>query len=742
MLNRDEIDISWDAKDLFPKDFKAEVFFSEMDSVSSVTPVDSSCFEEKDGLPVEAFAKVQEFFNSVDWLVPKGDATVEVLQQMSVEAYSQTKTYQVNQSLAALGVKSVAKSTPDLPSDNRSNFLPEMSASADMERKQDDPHSQNVTIPSQKQTLIPSADLSSLPSSLLPHQLSISQSNSIAQQSKADTSHSRTSPSTPALPPAKIADIGNRKHPSTLEASSLKEDSGVVSPRISHKKFVRVRLSQLDSPHSTADAVGAAKVATSPPPPPPPPLLSPHTATSESPSSTTTKSPFLNVIEGTGRQSLPHISSLETDITRKTVPHPPPPPTPPYATPIQEISTDSSAPIPVGPFVAPASHLNKNLDSERPSPPPPPPSPPLPPFEPPNEPSSLRGAPPSIVPPSPCGPAPSEPHLEKHSASGVMPPPPLTPHLKDNSVPRPAPPAPPPPPSFGQVAPPLTPPKARPAPPTPPPLPPPPLETPKERYSGEELSSPPSGLAASPRATPLKISLNAKPAMCPPPPSPSMPFGEVSVAGGPPLPPPPPPPHSSQSARPTNSVILPPPPLPPNPSLSMSGPPSVPFAPPSPLLSSREPASLSNSVPSSSNKDTSMPGSPSPPPPSTPPLGAAGKSLLSRTQTSRCQSKKLKPLHWLKLSRAVSGSLWAETQKSEASRAPEIDISELESLFSTVVPNSDQGGSGRKTGTLGSVGKPEKVQLRVRACCQNAPWVTAMDQDLTKENQRLLLECT
>ncbi|GER42991.1 formin-like protein, partial [Striga asiatica] len=708
MLNRDEIDISWDAKDLFPKDFRAEVLFSEMDSVSSVTLVDSSYFEEKDGLPVEAFAKVQEFFNSVDWLVPKGDAIVEVLQQMSVEAYSQTETYQVNQSLAALGVKTVAKSTPDLPSDNRSNFLPEMSASADMERKQDDLHSQNVTIPSQKQTLIPSADLSSLPSSLLPHQLSISQSNSIAQQSKADTSHSRTSPSTPALPPAKIADIGNRKHPFTLEATSLKEDSAVVSPRISHKKFVRVRLSQLDSPHSTEDVVGAAKVATSPPPPPLPPLLSPHTATSESPSSTKTKSPFLNVIEGTGRQSPPHISSIETDITRKTVPHPPPPPTPPYATLIQEILTDSSAPIPVGPFVTPASHLNKILDSERPSPPPPPPLLPPPPFEPPNEPSSLRGAPPSIVPPSPCGPAPSEPHLEKHSASGVIPPPPLTPPLRDNSVPRPAPPAPPPPPSFGLVAPPLTPPKAIPAPPTPPPPPPPPLETPKERSSGEELSSPPSGLAASPRATPLKISLNAKPAPCPPPPSPPMPFREVSVAGGPPLPPPPPPPHSSQSAGPTNSVILPPPPPPPNPSLSMSGLPSVPFAPPPPLLSPREPASLSNSVPSSSNKCTSMPGSPSPPPPSTPPLGAAGKSLLSRTQTSWSQSKKLKPLHSLKLSRAVSGSLWAETQKSEASRAPEIDISELESLFSAAVPNSDQGGSGRKTGTLGSLGKPEK----------------------------------
>lgn len=45
-------------------------------------------------------------------------------------------------------------------------------------------------------------------------------------------------------------------------------------------------------------------------------------------------------------------------------------------------------------------------------------------------------------------------------------------------------------------------------------------------------------------------------------------------------------------------------------------------------------------------------------------------------------------------------------------RAPEIDISELESLFSAAVPTPDQNGSGRKAGSRGSMGqKPEKVQL-------------------------------
>lgn len=45
-------------------------------------------------------------------------------------------------------------------------------------------------------------------------------------------------------------------------------------------------------------------------------------------------------------------------------------------------------------------------------------------------------------------------------------------------------------------------------------------------------------------------------------------------------------------------------------------------------------------------------------------------------------------------------------------RAPEIDISELESLFSAAVPTSGQGGPGGKRNSRTSMGqKPEKVQL-------------------------------
>ncbi|KAK6156605.1 hypothetical protein DH2020_010853 [Rehmannia glutinosa] len=780
MLNRDEIDILWDAKDLFPRDFRAEVLFSEMDTTaSSIVPVESSCFEEKDGLPVEAFAKVQEIFSSVDWLVPKGDAAVEVLQHLTVEAYSHAEKSHANQSLATLDVKTVAKSSTGLTSENQSNFSPKMSPNADPGRKQADPNYEQSEIGamiSSEQTLIHRGDLSPLSSTLSGHQLSIAKSDSNAQQSvmatvvsplrEPDTLHSKTFPSTPATQPTKNADVGPGRLlsiPATFPLTPPLEDkigvqSGVsplpllpleipsastpplkddttIRPSIFHKKVASVGLSKSESPRltasSTEDVVEAARVATDPPPPPSP-LLTHSSSTVDvgkcttfgSPPSTTTQSKALHVLEATGDGSPPRISSPEIDITLKIAPPTPPPP-PLYETPIKESSTSTCGSTSPAPFPPPTSHLKENSASVvgRPLPVTPDLTESLankpslsPPLVPPNDSSSVRGAPP---PPAPPPPTPPVSHLEEHSASRVVPTPPLTPPSRDNSVCRPAPPCPPPPPpppeppkerSSGGGAPltppPVTPPLrdtsvARPAPPPPPP------EPPKERFSGGEPSPPHSVQVAPPLIPPLTNSSVAKLAPCPPPPPPP----ERSIGGGPPLPPPPPP--SGQSAGPTNSPTLPPPPPPPAPANHL-GPttrssPSVPSAPPPPL-SPREPASLSNSVPSNSSKGSSLSGSPSPPPPSTPPLGK-GKSLLSRTVTSRNnQSKKLKPLHWLKISRAVSGSLWAEAQKSgEASRAPEIDISELESLFSAAVPNPDQG---RKPGSRASMGhKFEKVQL-------------------------------
>lgn len=60
-----------------------KVLFSDMDVAASVVPVDLSCFDKKDGIPEEAFAKVQEIINSTDWLNQKGDAASKTLEQIT-----------------------------------------------------------------------------------------------------------------------------------------------------------------------------------------------------------------------------------------------------------------------------------------------------------------------------------------------------------------------------------------------------------------------------------------------------------------------------------------------------------------------------------------------------------------------------------------------------------------------------------------------------------------------------------
>lgn len=56
-----------------------KVLFSEMDAAPSCTTIDLPGTEEK-GLPIEAFAKVQEMFSNVDWLDPK----ISMLEQINI----------------------------------------------------------------------------------------------------------------------------------------------------------------------------------------------------------------------------------------------------------------------------------------------------------------------------------------------------------------------------------------------------------------------------------------------------------------------------------------------------------------------------------------------------------------------------------------------------------------------------------------------------------------------------------
>jgi hypothetical protein len=60
-----------------------KVLFSEMDTANQVDPMDVSGVGEKEGLPIEAFAKVQEMFSNVDWLDPTGDAAIQLFQRLT-----------------------------------------------------------------------------------------------------------------------------------------------------------------------------------------------------------------------------------------------------------------------------------------------------------------------------------------------------------------------------------------------------------------------------------------------------------------------------------------------------------------------------------------------------------------------------------------------------------------------------------------------------------------------------------
>ncbi|XP_057767848.1 formin-like protein 13 [Salvia miltiorrhiza] len=650
MLNKDDIDILWNAKDQFPKDFRSEVLFSETDTIASLVREDSSCFEEKDdGLPEEAFAKVREMFSSVDWLVPKGDSGVEIL-------------------------KALAKSSKSPSSGNQSGLSPKFSPNADMARIQADhkfsPTEIRASI-SSKLMQIPPGDHSP-PSSTSPHhQFSITKTLHLSPRQQYETKAQpgtmteakdvspRSEPKEPSSAPSQLARDAGFFGPSlfrqTLPFTSSEDkississvpslpllppetacgrplrDDNIFKPGTSphtersknHDSSIEDGLpkseSLLSSAFSAEDLTEAPKVGTPPTPPQPPLLSDRHAAPTED------NSAF--ICRPAQPAPLPSPSSHSTEDSA-----PRPPSFTPYSTEKMAKAPASFPPSPTLP--CDSSSVTEEIFFS--SPPPPPPPPPQ--------------MPPSVSP------------LRKDYAPKPVLPPPLSHPVKEDLVSRPTPCPPPPPPS-------------------------------KESSSGGE-PTPHSGVDASLLTPAIGDNSSVTSVPCPPPP-PQLPK-EISGGGGPPVPPPPPP----HPAGPRNLPNVPPPPPPPAPATKSSS--TVPSAPPPPH-STNGPASSSGG---------SLPGAPSPPPPLAPPPGTKGKSLLSRTMASRNnQMKKLKPLHWLKISKAVSGSLWAETQKcGEASKAPEIDISELESLFSAAVPNQD---GGRKTGSLASMSnKPEKVQL-------------------------------
>ncbi|EEE60614.1 hypothetical protein OsJ_14028 [Oryza sativa Japonica Group] len=311
------------------------------------------------------------------------------------------------------------------------------------------------------------------------------------------------------------------------------------------------------------------------------------------------------------------------------------------------LATTSTELIDAGPQLPPLSHLEWKRC----------------PHHPPERPHYLPGE----VGGAPSPPSPPPPQRENTSVGiqgGIPPlPPPLPPTLGDYGVA-------PPPPSIGAGA---------------PPPPPPP-----GGITGVPPPPPIGGLGGhqAPPAPPLPEGIGGVP---PPPP--------VGGLGGPPAPPPPagfrggtPPPNA-------HGGVAPPPP-PPRGHGGVGGPPTPPGAPAPPM-------------------PPGVPGGPPPPPggrglPAPPGgRGVVGHGLtrsLGLNSAATARRSTLKPLHWVKVTRAMQGSLWAEIQKqADANSHSEFDVKELESLFA-IAPKT-KGGS-KSDGASKSLGsKPDKVHL-------------------------------
>lgn len=591
MLNCENLDILWESKEQFPKRFRAEVLFGEIESFSPQNvPTTILNGEEKGGLPIEAFSRVQELFSGAEWVDNSGDdAALWLLKKLSV----------LSEELPRLPVK--VSLTPSPVDSEEETYVSSIADSVDSVHSLED--SDGLV---DRKTVSQHIDDGLMGISVASdHQLSLVS----IKETPLDSSPSRIPPlprpPPPPIPYASSVNFGQPPLPPPLPPS--------LPP--THSKSCKKN-----------------------PPPPPPPL----------------PSTFSQQFVPPPARSPPPIVS--------TTNKPPPPPLPPPMT--MSLTFGASPPV-----TSPPLGQNPSI-ATRPSPPPPPPplvssragsiptAPPLP---------NLSGAPPPPPPPPPP--------LGLHRLGLTPPPPPPTQKLP-GAPPPPSPPSsrpsqgcssPPPPPPAPKL------PGASPPPPPPPPLPP------LGRNRGGSI--------------PL-----------PPPSAPKL----LGVSLSPPPPPPPPPPPSGSNG----GSIPPPPPLAPKLPSAPSPPfaPKLPVAPPPPPIGSG--VSLGPPPPPGGKVSAA---SPPPPPSSGRGRGSYGSSGYAKGRgvgvVSAPKKASLKPLHWVKVTRAVQGSLWADSQKQESkSRAPEIDISELETLFSAA--SSDASGSDRGGGRRGpKQNKPEKIQL-------------------------------
>ncbi|CAN6849664.1 unnamed protein product [Brassica oleracea var. botrytis] len=594
MLNRDEVDTLWDIKEQFPKGFRVELLFSDMDAASSVDSMNFSCLEEKDGLPIEVFSKVHDFFNQVDW-DDQTDATRNMLQHLAI-----------------------ANAVQERPDGNSS------------------PGPQGLS-PRNIHDIVKQAAIENNAKLKL---------SSVSEVETVDTPENRPSGSVKKLVAEdmhSVLQISSQANTTSHESPSLKlvHHSATVKPFVESSDFSENAEENISSPprenRSTLSPPHAERTSLVPQgaPSPPPPLPTVASQPSEKfhhsvvqPAETLQQgNAWVSLAGSTFHRTTPNAEHPMT-LPSTSLPLPP----------ASNVPTRESSKITKSSSALPSPMLSattaKQIQTETSGS-----------FCPPG--SSSIGAPNDVA--TPLGqPARSPPPVSKSDKTHMLPRPPPPPpppmrHADQNTVARVSPRIPPQALATGASPPPP------PAPPTPPPLP---------------TSSAP-----------------------PPPPPPTPPRLPTSSAPPPPPPPkaPPPPPIGQMKAP---SAPPPPPPL------GQMRPPSAPPPPPPPKLGTKSSPSTGSSVP---------------PTPALPagPL-SSGKGRMLPVNSKNNTAKKLKPYHWLKLTRAVNGSLWADTQmSSEASKAPEIDMKELESLFSASAP--EEAGKLKLNSCRGP--KPEKVQL-------------------------------
>ncbi|XP_021837284.2 formin-like protein 18 isoform X2 [Spinacia oleracea] len=601
MLNRDEIDTPWDTRDQFPKDFRAEVLLSDMDASASIIAANLSCFEEMEGLPMEAFAKVQELFSNVDWLESRADISQSVIQKV-LASHSSPECF------GFATVPDAATTGPKKSKEEQKyyNFC-----------NSEDKDDQEFLC--QRVSKVCNLGQHS-------HGLNNFQTLQLGYQPReiAQTefcSEAKMLSTTPCVPRKK-----DFRSPDDVKGGIIASRVSETTPSLVPVRAVPLLFSNnaslsfpMQFPQQSHVAESEKDLFQECAYPGPEDASRPSTITQSSLTALGSKVPTFRGGRGPPPVIQPSIDYIHEDssVMDKCRPEFSSPPETSLRKDCFEILT-SSLPSPPRSRVNP-SRLESTLKyPSRPEPPPPPPPPPPPlaaatgtaPLHPPtpslNEKSAIDAE--VYLPPLPnvspqtsvklaeFGPLSSQPPPYKDSAAKSLHSPPAPPLKEDNgkSGPTPA------------------------------------LLLPQKSGSSRSFPAPLS-----------------------PPPSPP--------------PPPPPPPLQYQQPQVSSSVPCPPPP----------------------------PVGL--------NKTSSKMGTN--PAPATPlsSVNGKGRSMSRSLGPKSSQTRKLKPLHWLKLNRAVQGSLWAESPKAgETSIAPEIDMSELENLFSASVPNSDQGTTGGKSRRLGA----------------------------------------